>query len=153
MTAYFLDSSAVVKRYVRETGSDFVDMLTDADGGNIILLAAITQVEVAAAISRKLRNRNTTEAEAENALSAFRHDLINRYLTVDITSDLLDFATSLAVKHALRGYDAVQLAAAIISNTERIASDLSSLTVVSADHELNEAASVEGLSIDNPNDR
>jgi hypothetical protein len=37
---------------------------------------------------------------------------------------------SLAMKHALRGYDAVQLAAALQANDERIANGLSPLTLV-----------------------
>jgi predicted nucleic acid-binding protein len=58
---------------------------------------------------------------------------------------------SLATKHALRGYDAVQLAAALEANDERIANELTPLTLVSADDELNTAAQAEGLTVENPN--
>ena len=47
MVAFFCDSSAIVKRYVNETGSNFVDSLADLKRGNVILLARITRVEVA----------------------------------------------------------------------------------------------------------
>ena len=45
----------MVKRYVNESGSNFVDNLADVKNGNIILLARITQVEIAAAIARRLK--------------------------------------------------------------------------------------------------
>lgn len=151
MAGFFYDSSAIVKRYVNETGSNLVDNLADLKSGNVILLARITRVEVAAAIARRLKNASITAADAQNALTAFQHDLTNNYFTVEITPVLLSVAMSLATKHALRGYDAVQLAAALEANDERIANGLSPLTVVSADADLNTAAQAEGLKVENPN--
>ena len=52
MPGFFCDSSAIVKRYVNETGSNFVDSLADLKSGNVILLARITRVEVAAAMAQ-----------------------------------------------------------------------------------------------------
>jgi hypothetical protein len=51
----------------------------------------------------------------------------------------------------LRGYDAVQLAAAIAANNERVLNGLSPLIVVSADGELNDAARAEGFTVEDPN--
>ena len=135
MAAFFCDSSAIVKRYINETGSNFV-----------------TQVEIAAATARRLKGGSIATADAQKALVAFQHDLTNSYFTVEITPLLSSRAMSLATKYALRGYDAVQLAAALESNDERIAGELSPLTLVSADDELNIAAEAEGLSVENPND-
>ncbi len=151
MAGFFCDSSAIVKRYVNETGSNFVDNLADLKSGNVILLARITRVEVAAAIARRLKNVSLMAADAQNALTAFQHDLTNNYFTVEMTPVLLSVAMSLATNHALRGYDAVQLAAALEANEERIANGLLPLTLVSADTDLNTAAQAEGLNIENPN--
>lgn len=151
MAAFFCDSSAIVKRYVNETGSNFVDSLADLKSGNVILLARITRVEVAAAIARRLKNGSMTTADAQNALAAFQHDLTNNYFTVEITPVLLSVAMSVATKHALRGYDAVQLGAALAASDERVTNRLPLLTVISADTELNAAAQAEGLYVENPN--
>jgi uncharacterized protein len=151
VAGFFCDSSAIVKRYVNEAGSNFVDGLADLKSGNLILLARITRVELTAAIARRLKNGSITSADAQNALAAFQHDLTNNYFTVEITPILLSSATSLATKHALRGYDAVQLAAALEANDERIINGLAPLTLVSADKELNTAAVAEGLTVENPN--
>ena len=144
MAGFFCDSSAIVKRYVNEIGSNFVDGLADLKSGNVILLARITRVEVVSAIARRLKNGSVTAADAQNAVAAFQHDLTNNYFTVEITPVLLSVAMSLATRHALRGYDAVQLAAALEANDERIANGLPPLTLVSADTDLNAAAQAEG---------
>ncbi len=151
MDGFFCDSSAIVKRYVNETGSNFMDGLADANSGNLILVARITRVEVVAAIARRLKGGSIAATDAQNALAAFQHDLTNNYFTIEITPILLAIAMSLATKHALRGYDAVQLAAALEANDERIANRLPPLTLISADSELNTATQAEGLNIKNPN--
>ena len=151
MSAFFFDSSAIVKRYVNEIGSNFVDGLADSKSGNIILLARITRVEVVAAIARRQKGGSITPNDAHSAILAFQHDLSNDYLTIEITPALLTSAMSLAIKHALRGYDAVQLATTLEANNERIANGLLPLTLVSADTELNISAQTEGLNVENPN--
>jgi hypothetical protein len=55
----------------------------------------------------------------------------------------------LAERHALRGYDAIQLGAALAVNDGCRATGLS-LTIICADDELN-AAAAEGLAVENPN--
>ena len=73
------------------------------------------------------------------------------YYKIEITPTLLNDAMQIAEKHALRGYDAVQLAAALELRAELKAAVTSNLTFVSADDALNLAASAEGLTMENPN--
>jgi uncharacterized protein len=56
----------------------------------------------------------------------------------------------LAETHALRAYDAVQLAAAVEVNAQCAALGVA-LTLISADAALNAAAMAEGLTVDDPN--
>jgi hypothetical protein len=58
----------------------------------------------------------------------------------------------LAKKYGLRGYDAIQLAAALQTQEMRARSSLSALLFLSADKELNTAAVNEGLRVENPNE-
>jgi predicted nucleic acid-binding protein len=76
---------------------------------------------------------------------------MTQFEIVGITDEMIDEASSLARKHGLRAYDAVQLAAAL--HTRRIVSavGVAQLALVSADVDLNAAATAEGLSIDDPN--
>ena len=152
MSVYFFDSSAIVKRYVSETGSDYVENLTNSKNKNTIFVARIAQVEVAAAFARRLKTGSSTQSDVDNAVRVFHHHFISKYFVVEITKDLLDRATDFATKHALRGYDAVQLAAVWEVADERISQRLSPVVLVSADIELNDAAKMEGLAVENPND-
>ena len=150
MAIYFFDTSALVKRYVNETGTGWVTAIVDPAAGNELWLARVTGVEVVSAIARRQRGGSIAAADAITALADFRHDLANQYLAVEITSALIAHAMTLAETHALRGYDAVQLAAALEVNGRYLALGLS-LTMVSADAELNAAATLEGLTVEDPN--
>ena len=64
---------------------------------------------------------------------------------------MIDWAVNLALHHKLRGYDAVQLATALVANEALTAADLAPLLFVTADAALVAAAGAEGLATDNPN--
>ncbi len=151
MDDYFFDSSAIVKRYLSETGTAWVEGITNLKTGNNTFLARITCVETVSAVARRARGGSITQADAQKALSLFRHDFSNNYYKIEITATLLNDAMQLAEKHFLRGYDAVQLAAALELRVELQATGATNLTFVSADDALNLAASVEGLTVENPN--
>lgn len=151
MQAYFFDSSALVKRYTIETGTEWVTRLLDPTSGNSVFIARITAVEVVSAIARRAQSGNLSASEKTAALNGFRRELQTIYFPVEIDELLIDDAMRLAEKHALRGYDAVQLAAARGVRRERRALNLSAPTLVSADGSLNAAAVAESLTVDDPN--
>lgn len=151
MAVYFFDSSGVVKRYVSETGTAWVINLVDPTTDNRIYVSRITGVEVVSAITRQGRSGSFPATDAANAIAQFRADFINEYRIVEISAALINRAMALAETHALRGYDAVQLAAAIEVNVRRLALGLPALTLISADTALNVVAVAEGLPVDNPN--
>lgn len=146
MADYFFDTSAVVKRYVQETGTVWTRNLAAPASGNFIYLARITEVEVTAALARRRGQPGLSVAQAAGALALFRQDFAQDYRIVEMTASLLQRAALLADLHALRGYDAVQLAAAI-----EVRLQVPALILVSADTELNTAATAEGLPVEDPN--
>jgi predicted nucleic acid-binding protein len=149
-TAYFVDSSALVKRYVRETGTVWVRGITRHRSTTHIYIALITAVEVTSAIARR-RGATLSAAQASSLLSRFRQHLAGRYLPSQITPALVSDAMTLANTHRLRAYDAVQLAAALDIHKDWSANRLGAFVFVSADRNLNKAAATEGLSVDDPN--
>jgi predicted nucleic acid-binding protein len=149
--AYFLDSSALVKRYVQEDGTAWVRRLTRRTGRNRIYLARITPVEVTAAVARRRKGRTLTSAKASSILHRFRQHLAGRYTLIDLSPALFDEAMRLANRHALRAYDAVQLAAALKIRQERQDAGFAPVTLISADQALNDAAQAEGLTVEDPN--
>ncbi|WP_243146984.1 type II toxin-antitoxin system VapC family toxin [Scytonema sp. UIC 10036] len=64
MAVYFIDSSALVKRYVNETGSTWVLGLFNPILNNEIFIGAITGVEIVAAISRRTRGGSLSSSDA-----------------------------------------------------------------------------------------
>lgn len=151
MVDCYLDSSALVKRYISETGSAWVSGLFDPTLNNEIFIAAITPVEIVAAITRRARGGTITAADAAVACNLFRSDLLTSYQIVELTDGLIARAMAMAETHVLRGYDAVQLAAALEVNTLCVGNDLPPIVFVSADNDLNTVAVSEGLVVENPN--
>jgi len=147
----FMDSSAVVKRYVQETGSVWVSGLFTAAPANEITVVALTGVEVVAAITRRVRGGTISPADAASSCALFLADLGPDYQVVAVTDALLSQAIRLAQFYGLRGYDAVQLAAANEVSRLRVTAGAAPIIFVSADQELNAAAQSEGLVVDDPN--
>jgi uncharacterized protein len=152
MGAYYCDSSALVKRYAYETGTQWVRSLTDPQAGHDIFIAHITGIEVVAAIARKIRLREVAALDATTAIRVFKSHFTTPYQIVLITTGLVDRAMELAEKHGLRGYDATQLASTLVVHAELAASRVSELVFISADAALNDVAHAEHLSVQNPND-
>jgi predicted nucleic acid-binding protein len=148
---YFFDSSAIVKRYVSERGTAWVTTVADPAAGNRIYVARVSGAEVISAVTRHARAGAISPAELATALADFRHDFANQYRIVPVNVAVVDRAMNLAEVHGLRGYDAVQLGAALEANAQRVSRGVPPVTLVSSDAELNAAAIVEGLVVDDPN--
>jgi uncharacterized protein len=146
---FFVDTSALTKRYVEEDGSEWLSNTCD-DKANVIYIAAVTRVEMLAGLTRRGKGGLMSSTEATAACGLFRADLKTDYLSIDVNTFVIDRAADLAEKYALRGYDAVQLAATIEANLTLAAAGLPLLTLVSSDREMNAAAMLEGLSVDDP---
>jgi uncharacterized protein len=146
VAAYFLDTSAVVKRYVQETGTSWIRKLAAPASGHFLYVARIADVEVAAALARRRQQGSLSPAKATAGLSQFRQDLAQDYRVMEMSIPLLQHAARIADVHVLRAYDAVQLAASL-----EVRSQVPPLILVSADADLNRAALAEGLPIEDPN--
>lgn len=151
MARRFFETSALVKRYVRETGTSWVERLLVPPLHPTLYIPQITGVGTIAAITLRTRRGDTTWQEAAAAIASFRRDYAHVYLLAQVTNSLVAVAMDLAEKHALRGYGAVQLSSALQVQSERQAYDLSSPIFLSADNALNAAAAAAGLAVDNPN--
>jgi uncharacterized protein len=146
MAVYFLDTSAIVKRYVSEIGTAWVQALTSPTAGHVHCIARIARPETVAAITRRERGGHIAPANAATALADFDLDFAQQYLIIAMSDALIDHAALLARNHGLRGYDAVQLAAAL-----EVWAQIPTTVLISADGDLNAAAAAEGMAVDDPN--
>lgn len=151
MSVLFCDSSAIVKRYASEIGSAWVIRMTDPESGNIVYIARITRVEVVSAIKRRSTEGTISLAEGATGIANLNDDFVRHYRVIEVSARVVDRAVSLVQAHGLRAYDAVQLAALLEINSDRTTLKLPAVTLVSADLAVNDAATTEGLAVDDPN--
>ena len=107
----YLDTSSLVKLYVPETESDAVKQIVEA--AEVTATSRLAYVETRAAFARKRRERGVNSRDYRHLLQDFDHDW-ESYFIVDVSDALVRLAGQLAEKHALRGYDAIHLASAVI---------------------------------------
>ncbi len=151
MAIYFLDSSAIAKRYINETGSTWICNLFDQALNNQFFITAITGVEIISAITRRAKSGSINNRDAIAIRHQFKQDILSQYQVIEITGTIINSSMIMAEMYALRGYDAVQLASGRELNISCVANGLPAVIFVSADNTLNAAALAEGLVIDNPN--
>ena len=151
MSIYFLDSSALVKRYVTEIGSTWIRALTTPDARNPLIIARITWVEVLSALARRKREGSLTSDDVAQAIRAFRYDMNMQYQVSELDPPLAEAAGELVTQHPLRAYDAVQLASALRVQSDLVRTEAPALTFLTADDRLVAVAHAEGLLTDNPN--
>jgi hypothetical protein len=150
VAAFIFDASAIVKRYLKETGSSWVQRLADPAAAHELFLTRLGRVEVVAAVARRGRGNAIPVSTTAALIAQFRHDAAHQYNILEVPSALLTDAERLAERHGLRAYDAVQLAVTIELHRTRITAGLPPLTFISADQELNTAATAAGLAVDDP---
>ena len=151
MTAYFLDSSALVKRYVPETGTNWVQAIAAPDTGHSLSLAQIAWVEVLSALARRQREGSLPARDISEIIQEFRIDLDTQYQVIKLDQTLCELAGQLLLMYPLRAYDAVQLASGLRFQSNFASVPSLSLVFLSADERLLTIAQAEGLLTDNPN--
>jgi predicted nucleic acid-binding protein len=151
MSGYYLDASALVKRYVDETGSDWLRATMAPAQHFLLFTSRMVIVEVISAFARRIRDGSLTPGEFTVVRDAFRFDCLNEYQIMPPTVATIDLACTLLERNPLRAYDAVHLATALSAQQFLAARGNPLLTFLSADDHLNLAATTEGIAVDNPN--
>ena len=146
MASVYLDTSALVKLYIEEEGTERVTALTaDRDDVQVIILD-ITLIESRSAVRRRQREGDVSGADADLVLKQIEEDVAASFLLQPSSSAVMEEAARLIDRHPLRAYDALQLAGCLV-----VRHDLPGpLTFVCADTRLCEAASLEGVDTLNP---
>ena len=154
MAFQFFDSSSLVKKYISETGTNWVRNLLNAAPAHEIYVSRITEVEVTGAIVRRKKGGSLSASDAALVLQQLRSDFLTRFRILDVAAIVSSQACAIAETHALRGYDAVQLASAVHIYNRLLSLGANpsqvSFTFISSDNELNSAGQAEGLTIENP---
>lgn len=106
----YLDTSALVKLYVRERGS--AQTRTQANRARALATSMVAYAEARAAFGRLLRERPGSSKRHRERVGQLDRDW-NRYMLVELTPAVAHSAGELAERYSLRGFDAVHLASAL----------------------------------------
>ena len=149
MSDFFIDSSALAKRYLPEQGTNW--LRKQIASANTVIVSRLTSVEVMSAVARRHRE-GAIDATIVNGINRLleRHFQAH-YLVIDVNDALSRDAMRLITTYPLRAYDAVQLATAKVVNNRLIARQLSPITFLCSDTRLLQIATLEGIRVDNPN--
>jgi predicted nucleic acid-binding protein len=113
VAALFFDPRALVKRYIFETGTTWVQRQTDPSVGHKLLLSALAGPEMIATLVRRARSDRQLARHLPRLLALFRLDWAASYAVTDIDAPVIAESMRLAESHGLRGADAVHLAVAL----------------------------------------
>jgi predicted nucleic acid-binding protein len=152
MGVYFLDTSAIVKRYCPELGQAWMQDLCDPIRGHVLFISQAALVEAVTAFCRRAYVRDIPITQRDEFIDAFRADCENSYIIEPGTDAIYTAAGNLCRFYNLRAYDTVQLTCALSIHEEALADQTPPPIFVCADKRLIEFACAEGLIADNPQD-
>lgn len=146
MTSVYLDTSALLKRYVEEEGTARVIGLTEDPHGVRIIILDLALVEARSAVRRREREGDMAGADADRILKQVEEDASSSFLVQPATAAVMEEAARLIDRRPLRAHDALQLAGCLVVREGAPGP----LTFVCADARLCDAAGLEGLTVLNP---
>ncbi|HMV46759.1 MAG TPA: type II toxin-antitoxin system VapC family toxin [Blastocatellia bacterium] len=146
---WYCDSSALVKRYVREKGCLW---FRQEAGRHRIITSDLTVAEIASVLSRRKRRGTISEFEFNSGRGQFiRHLQTPHYDFLPAMRKITNQASVLIYRHPLAAYDAIHLATAL-DYLKVTGADSKQFYFITADVQLQRAAEAEGLQTENPND-
>lgn len=146
MPDYYFDTSALVKLYIQEKGSDRLRQVLKQNEDNRIFILELTLLEAHSTLWRLEREHKISTTDAKRFITQIDQDGKSRYFVEQISEQVTTEASRLIDKHPLRSLDALQLAGCVLASQ---AYHLS-LIFVCADYRLCAAATAERIAILNP---
>jgi uncharacterized protein len=147
LALYYLDTSALVKLYVREPGTERVLRLARGTAANQLAVLAISEVEMHSALRRRERVGEIAGTVVVQLLERFQRHREAIFLRQVVTEATFDVACALVDRHGLFALDAIQLAGYLALRTS---SGANTPIFVSADRELLQAAEAESAPVLDP---
>lgn len=151
----YVDSSALIKHYVRETGTDALNRAFAQESVNQnIFISTLGYAEILSTLARRSRENPRLKKETDSVRNQFEQDWKSVLTRIDLSDDVLAYVSKLVNAHPLKGADAVHLSSALwLQDTVaggRSGKTSSLVTFACSDRQLTDAAQAEGLSVFDP---
>ncbi len=135
----YLDTSALLKLYVKEEGCELVRQAVGV--ASTVATSTVAYAEARAGLARRFREGDFTDEEHRGAVKDLNGDW-PVYDRLSVSDSVAYQAGELAERYALRGYDAVHLASAV-----RLSERFGNLRFLAFDGRLNDAAKAADLAV------
>ena len=136
----FFDTSALIKRYISETGSNKVDELFEISEN--IIVSPVTKIEAYSTLKRLLATNLISEEDYETVKSNIDYDF-SYFTVVSLNEKIEKEAIKLIERHQLKTLDSIQLASCLYRK-----GDIRDFVV--SDVKLKNAAEVENIEVIDP---
>lgn len=146
MSIYYLDTSVLVKLYVREPGTEQMVQLASPGHGHSLAVLSLARVEFRSAIRQRQRAGDVSQETADGLIRMMENHFQGMFLVQLVNEEVIEQAAALLDRYHLRAYDAIQLAGCLALGsrmTERP-------SFVCSDHRLLRAADSEGFTTLDP---
>jgi predicted nucleic acid-binding protein len=104
----FLNTSAIVKRYHKEIGSDVLNRIFKLKAGFVTSFCTI--LEFIVAFSFMVRRKELSRETFNTVISLFLKEVLDMFIVTSVNDELIASATLMATKHPLPSADCLQLA-------------------------------------------
>jgi len=140
---HYFDSSALVKKYIREAGTEKV--LTALTAASLRATSKLAYPEILSCLARKRRDKELSDADHRKAVTAFEADW-RTFAVLEFQDELLPLMKQLSARHPLKGADLVHFASLLwLQKATR-----EPATLVASDMMLLRAAKAETVETFNP---
>ena len=145
-TRFYLDASALAKRYVVEQGTFVVNHLFMRVARDDMMCLTLGTIEVISVFVRKKNASTVPDAAFRQAMTDFRSEVIDaaNFTKIPATDSLVNAAAPLVAKHALNATDAVILRS-VLDLVATLHTTGDALVLVTSDQRLLRAAQEEGV--------
>jgi len=111
----YLDSSALIKHYQRERGTDAVDARLQAEAQSVrsVFTSVLTYAEMHAVLARRAREKLLSLAQAAAIQDRFDADWVLEISPIELRTNVLVFVRNIVREFPLKGADAIHLASAL----------------------------------------
>lgn len=148
MALLYLDTSALVKLYVQEAGTERMLELAHPDAGNQLAIVSLARIEFRSAVRRRAQIGDIDAATAVLLIRTLNVHLATLFQVQPVNDMVLEEAAGAVDRHLLRAYDAVQLGGCLALQST-VAEDFET-QFVCADGHLLRAAVADGLVVLDP---
>lgn len=148
MRLFYLDSSAIFKRYRRESGTEVVDQILDGPrAGDRFYISFLSALEVTAVVLRLSKGGQLATTIGNQVLADFRQDLGRLFDVWPLDQAVAAAAVRTIERYTLKAPDAIHLTTALAINW---ANPSANCILVTSDVDLLRAADDAGLHTLNP---